>query len=69
MAPTQRAATPAAGGQLSPLAYAGLQLRIVAFILDVIVLASFLMLLIAAGGLQTLLRSDYGKVDTPDSAV
>ena len=69
MAPTQRAATPAAGGQLAPLAYAGLQLRIVAFILDVIVLVSFLMLLIAAGGLQTLLRSDFGKIDPPDSAV
>ncbi len=69
MAPTQRAATHAAGGQLAPLAYAGLQLRIVAFILDVIVLVSFLMLFVAAGGLQTLLRSDFGKVDPPDSAV
>ena len=27
------------------------------------------MLLIAAGGLQTLLRSDFGKVDPPDSAL
>ncbi len=69
MAPTQRAATHAAGGQLAPLAYAGLQLRIVAFILDVIVLVSFLMLFVAAGGLQTLLRSDFGKVDPPDSAI
>ncbi len=69
MAPTQRAATHAAGGQLAPLAYAGLQLRIVAFILDVIVLVSFLMLFVAVGGLQTLLRSDFGKVDPPDSAI
>ncbi len=50
MAPTQRAATPAAGGQLAPLAYAGLQLRIVAFILDVLVIISFGMLFAAAAG-------------------
>ncbi len=49
MAPSQRAVTHAAGGQLAPLAYAGLQLRIVAFILDVLVIFSFGMLFAAAG--------------------
>lgn len=68
MAPSQRAVASAAGGKLDHRAYAGLQLRIVAFILDMIVLVSFLMLFFAAGGLQTLLRSDFGKVDPPNSA-
>lgn len=52
----------------APLPYASLQLRIVAFILDVIVLSSSFMLFAAAGGLQTLLRSDFGDVDPPESA-
>jgi len=52
----------------SALPYASLQLRIVAFILDTIVLASCFMLFVAAGGLQTLLRSDFGDVDPPESA-
>ena len=68
MAPSQTAVTSLADGKLADLIYAGLQLRIVAFILDIIVLVSFLMLFIAAGGLQTLLRSDFGKADPPDSA-
>ncbi len=50
------------------LPYASLELRIVAFILDVVVLASSLMLFIAAAGLQLLIRSDFGDVDPPDSA-
>lgn len=50
------------------LPYAGLELRLVAFILDVVVLISFLMLLVAVGGLQTLFRSDFGDVDPPESA-
>jgi len=50
------------------LPYAGLQLRIVAFVLDVVILISALMLLIAAGGLQTLFRSNFGDVDPPGSA-
>ncbi len=48
MAPSQWAATSALGGRPAPLAYAGLQLRIVAFILDVLVLISFGMLFVAA---------------------
>ena len=55
-APNQTAAFPP---------YASLQLRIVAAILDAIVLVSFFMLFVAAGGLQTLLRSDG---DPPESA-
>lgn len=50
------------------LPYAGPQLRIVAFILDVVVLISFLMLFIAAAGLQLLFRSDFGDIDPPESA-
>ncbi len=45
MAPSQRAA---AADQPAALAYAGLQLRIVAFILDIMVLISFGMLFVAA---------------------
>jgi len=52
----------------APLTYASLQLRVVAFILDCIVLASFFMLFVAIGGLQVLLRSDFGGVDPPESA-
>ena len=53
---------------IAPLPYATLQLRIVAFLLDTIVMISAFMLFVAAGGLQTLLRSDFGNVDPPDSA-
>ena len=53
---------------IAPLPYAALQLRIVAFLLDAIVMTSVLMVFVAAGGLQTLLRSDFGNVDPPDSA-
>ena len=53
---------------IAPLPYAGLQLRIVAFLLDAMVMISAFMLFVAAGGLQTLLRSDFGNVDPPDSA-
>ncbi len=67
MAATGRA-TQARNQPPPPLPYAGLQLRIVAFILDAIVIVSFFMLLVAAGGLQTLLRSDFGDVDPPESA-
>src|SRR3990172_127791 len=67
MAATGRAAR-TRNGPISTLPYAGLQLRIVAFILDGIVLFSCFMLFAAAGGLQTLLRSDFGDVDPPESA-
>ncbi len=61
MAPNQRAATHAAGGQLAPLAYAGLQLRIVAFIPDGMVLISF-GTLFAAGIIAFLvIESDSGN--------
>lgn len=67
MAATGRA-TLARNQPAAPLPYASLQLRIVAAILDLILLISFAMLLVAAGGLQTLLRSDFGDVDPPQSA-
>lgn len=56
--------------QQRPLAlpYAGFELRIVSFILDVIVLVSFLLAFMAIGGLQILIRSDFGNTDAPDSA-
>ncbi len=66
MAPSQRAATPALGGQPAPLAYAGLQLRVVAFILDVLVLISFFMLFVAA--ILALLLIDSSNNNPSDRA-
>ncbi len=68
MAPTQRAATHAAGGQLAPLAYAGLQLRIVAFILDVLVIISFGMLFAAAAGGYLVVDSRFNDGNLSDQA-
>src|SRR3990172_10067410 len=56
MAPPARAAT-TAGEQPASRAYAGLQLRIVAFILDVMVLISFGMLFAAAAGAYLIVDS------------
>ena len=50
------------------LRYASFETRLVAFVLDVIVLFSVFLLFIAIAGLQLLLRSDFGDVDPPDSA-
>jgi len=64
-------AEPKAGiaSERSPaLPYAGFQLRIVSLILDIAVLISCLMAFIAIGGLQMLIRSDFGDVDPPESA-
>lgn len=59
-------------GPLAPetrdLPYAGLGPRLVAFILDLVVLVSCLMLFIAVALLQILFRSDFGDVDPPDAA-
>ncbi len=60
MAPSQRAAT-ATGSKLAPLPYAGLQLRIVAFILDILVLISFGMLFVAAILALLVIDSDSGN--------
>ena len=68
MAPTQRVATPA-GGQLAPLAYAGLQLRIVAFILDVLVIISFGMLFAATAGGYLVVDSRINDGDLSDQAL
>lgn len=65
MAPSQRAAT-ATGSKLTPLPYAGLQLRIVAFILDVLVLISFGMLFVAA--ILALLLIDSSNSNPSDRA-
>lgn len=69
MAPTQRVATPAAGGKLAPLAYAGLQLRIVAFILDVLVIISFGMLFAAAASGYLVVDSRINDGDLSDQAL
>ena len=58
MAPTARAAT-AAERQPASRAYADLQLRIVAFILDVMVLVSFGMLFAAAAGSYLIVDSSF----------
>ena len=50
------------------LRYAGFETRLVAFVLDLIVLASFFALFVAFALLQLLLRSDFGDNDPPDQA-
>jgi len=50
------------------LRYASIETRLVAFILDLIVLASFFALFLAFALLQLLLRSDFGDNDPPDQA-
>jgi len=51
------------------LRYASFETRLVAFVLDLIVLFSVLALFFAVAFLQILLRTDFGEKDTPDSAV
>src|SRR3970282_2050089 len=67
MAPSARAAT-AAGGQPASRAYARLQLRIVAFILDVMVLISFGMLFAAAAGAYLIVDSSFNDGNLSDRA-
>ncbi len=67
MAATGEAAQ-ASNQPAAPLPYASLQLRVVAAILDGIVLISFFMLFMAVGGLQVALRSGFFDRDPPDSA-
>src|SRR3972149_7571230 len=67
MAPSARAAT-AADRQPTSLAYAGLQLRIVAFILDVMVLISFGMLFAAAAGAYLVVDSSFNDGNLSDRA-
>ncbi len=50
------------------LSHASLQLRVVAAILDGMVLASFSMMFMVLGGLQAALRSDFFDRDIPDAA-
>ena len=64
MAATGQVSRPA-GEPAGPLPYAALQLRVVAFILDCLVMLSLFALVFAAGGLQVLARGD----NPPDSAV
>ena len=51
------------------LRYASFETRLVAFILDLIVLASFFALFVAFAWLQFLLRTDFGDHDPPDQAL
>ena len=51
------------------LRYASFETRLVAFVLDLIVLFSVLALFFAVAFLQILIRTDFGEKDTPDSAV
>jgi uncharacterized RDD family membrane protein YckC len=50
------------------LRYASFETRLVAFVLDLIVLFSVLAFFFAVAFLQVLLRSDFGDVDPPDAA-
>ena len=51
------------------LRYASFETRLVAFVLDLIVLFSVFALFFAVAFFQVLLRTDFGEKDTPDSAV
>jgi uncharacterized RDD family membrane protein YckC len=51
------------------LRYASFETRLVAFVLDLIVLFSIFALFFAIAFFQVLLRTDFGEKDTPDSAV
>jgi uncharacterized RDD family membrane protein YckC len=51
------------------LRYASFETRLVAFVLDVIVLSAVFALFFAVAFLQILIRTDFGEKDTPDSAV
>ncbi len=66
MATSEAKAPPAQDAlPFTPLPIAGLQFRIIAFILDCIVVASIAMLFFAIGGGQAILRYE----DPPDSAI
>src|SRR3990170_790270 len=67
MAPPARVAA-TAGSQPASRAYAGLQLRIVAFILDVLVLISFGMLFAAAAGAYLVVDSRFNDGNLSDRA-
>jgi len=47
---------------------ARLDSRLVAFVVDSVVLLSFVLLFLAVAGLQLLIASDFGKEDPPDSS-
>jgi uncharacterized RDD family membrane protein YckC len=47
---------------------ARLEARLVAFVVDSIVLLSFVLVFLAVAGLQLLITSDFGKEDPPDSS-
>jgi uncharacterized RDD family membrane protein YckC len=51
------------------LRYASFETRLVAFVLDVIVLLAVFALFFAVAFLQILIRTNFGEKDTPDSAV
>lgn len=68
MAPAQRVAAPPAGSGAAPLVYAGLQLRIVAFILDLMVLVSFGMLFAAGTGAYLVVDSHFNDGNLSDRA-
>jgi len=51
----------------APLPYASFQLRIVAAVLDLIVVASGFLLFAAAAALQVLIRTDWGASDISDN--
>ncbi len=58
-------ASRSAGARAAPLPVASIQLRIVAFVLDCIVMFSFFLLFVAIGGFQLLTQGD----NPPDSAL
>lgn len=47
---------------------ARLEARVVAFLVDSVILLSFILVFMAIAGLQLLLKSEFGEVDPPDSS-
>jgi uncharacterized RDD family membrane protein YckC len=66
--PPPRAAVSSPRGRIAPLPYAGLHLRIVAFILDLLVLTSFAMLFAAAAGAYLVIDSNVNDGNLSDQS-
>jgi uncharacterized RDD family membrane protein YckC len=66
--PTRKGSRVTAIATVPTMRKARLEARLVAFLVDSVVLLSFVLVLLAVAGLQLLLTSDLGKEDPPDSS-
>lgn len=55
-------------GAVPSMRRARLEARLVAFVVDSVVLLSFILVLLAVAGLQLLIASDFGEGEAPDSS-